>query len=261
MRTSFRDILDLNDKYNLYDFNSDPKYVHYNKSPLQFEQDKSGNSWDFVIAEADFFKRNFPDVPIRAFLISAWIGALHYYTHAILTFQHPGEDGMAPVWWLFESAVKNKGGLKFGVYGPYVSPEQIISHEQYVISHNPVNSDQHLHQCTFYTYEFNPLDPKFIGLNESQTIEYMKRLPLFGIFPSKDMPVGKPSRNKSVRRQDETKIQRYNKYNLTQRSYDVVYEDELDAPDVVSSPVNSGLNIQGGSGLFSYVGDKWQGGR
>ena len=247
MKTLFKDILDYNDKLNLFEFNSDPKYVHYNKSPMQFEEDKSGNSWDFVISEANHFKQHYPDVPFRTFFISAWIGGLHYYTHAILVFQHPGEDGMSPAWWLFESAIKNKGGLKYGVYGPYATPEQIISHEQYVIAHNPVNSDQHLHQCTFYTYEFDATDPKLIGLNESMTIEYMKRLPLMGNFPSKDLPVGKPSRNKSVRRQDETKIQRYNKYNLTQRSYDVLYKDEMDPPDVMDS-------TEGVVPTFSYRG-------
>ena len=68
-----------------------------------------------------------------------------------------------------------------------------------------------------------------------------------GNFPSKDLPVGKPSRNKSVRRQDETKIQRYNKYNLTQRSYDVLYKDEMYPPDVM-------VSTEGVVPTFSYRG-------
>jgi hypothetical protein len=246
-KTRFAEILKLNDRYNMYAVDTDPKIVKINKTTAQFEQDKGGSTLDHVTAAAHTLHDMFPDLEMRSFFVSFWAGSIFLYMLPILTFKAQPEDYIPICWNLFSSNNRGKkGGLPTGVFSCFYSSEQIISLEIFHIQSNPINSDAHLHAAQCITYEFNALDKAIWGMSDMQTLNWMKTQKSLGYLPPVNLQIGAPPRNKSYRRANEIdKIFRYNKYDPTARAMEILEGDKTS--DDVDSYNREILEVQNSS--------------
>lgn len=127
----------------------------------QFEKQQGGICWDYVIYEADYFRKNFSSIKIKAWYI-IWDKQPDYPTHTFITFKSKNK------YILFESSFK-------AIQGVYEanSEKDIINFVAKSMNDYP-RKKKLLEENKFHVFTYNPLDSKLPGMNCSEFMHYIE---------------------------------------------------------------------------------------
>lgn len=116
-------------------------------NPTQFEKQRGGVCWDYVTYEYNWFKKNYPQIPVTAWYIVFDDGKT-YPTHTYITFKYNH------AYYYFESAFKSIQGLYSANNESDILSAVLKAMDAY--NHGILNHD-------YYVYKYNPIDPRLFG--------------------------------------------------------------------------------------------------
>lgn len=135
------------------------------QSPDEIAKSKVGVCWDYVSYEADYFKKNFPDVPFRTYYMQFFNGE-DCPSHTILTFELNGKH------YYFENSFR-----KFaGVYEAD-SEVDIVNYVLKLMADHPdptIPKGELLKKWGYDVWEYNALDKGLFGLHCVPYMNYIQ---------------------------------------------------------------------------------------
>lgn len=176
------DILEFNERLNQMEYilpnkgniitqikHDDYENKYYGLTPKEFEKYNGGVCWDYIVYEAQYFKKNFKNVQFKTFFIVLEDTDGDRPTHTILLFYLSNK-----IYW-FESSWKPiRGVYEFKSESDALNcvVQQMIK-QQMDDNHNTIIGHE--------IKQYNALDSKLIGLSCNEYYEYMDALSSYNI--------------------------------------------------------------------------------
>lgn len=143
---------------------SDYDMMYRISSPRQFQKQKGGVCWDYVLYEADWFSKNLPRVPYKAYYVMFDDGVV-YPTHTFLAFQVGHKH------FLFEVSYDRIAGI-------WSAPDDSHFINFIMDTMKEDNAKLNLKRAKYYVCTFDPLDPRYVGMS---CVEFMDAMANWGI--------------------------------------------------------------------------------
>lgn len=163
----FNEILEFNDKCNNMEYiipstgklnvEEDDYNQYYVLSPNEFDKYNGGICWDYVLYQCDYFKKHFPSVKWNAYFYEFGTSE-NYHTHTFMIFKLDNK------YYWFESSWKNQ----IGIY-QFKSENEALEYIIGLLYYDQFNNNL----AAGYLIKYNPLDKKWIGMNDNEFLEYM----------------------------------------------------------------------------------------
>ncbi len=141
---------------------SDYDKLYHFANPAQFEKQDGGICWDFVTYEADYFKKNIPEIKFTCWYV-IFNAAPNYPTHTFLTFK------LGSKYILFESSFRKIKGV-----WEASSEKDLINFELDSMIHH--GSDKGLDKAESHVFKYNALDTSLNGMTCGEFMHHIEEV-------------------------------------------------------------------------------------
>lgn len=141
---------------------SDFDKLYHFANPAQFEKQDGGICWDFVTYEADYFKKNIPEIKFTCWYV-IFNAAPNYPTHTFLTFK------LGSKYILFESSFRKIKGV-----WEASSEKDLINFELDSMIHH--GSDKGLDKAESHVFKYNALDTSLNGMTCGEFMHHIEEV-------------------------------------------------------------------------------------